>query len=107
MTVVSIQQQEFRTKFDEFWNWYPLKKGKPKARALFDKITSDGGLSTRTLCKDSGTYLDIHLEATPDELIDGAEKLFRSLIPPNQYTPDTTYCPHPTTWLNQGRWEDE
>ena len=95
--------------FEDFWKWYPLKRGKAKARALFKKITAPGGMDTYTVEKDSGMRLELHLEATPQELIDAAQAFWKTLPrkAADSYTPDTTYCPHATTWLNQGRWEDE
>ncbi len=108
----STDEDYLRAKFEEFWTWYPLKKGKAKARALFMKITAQGGYSTRTLDKDSGAYLELHLEAIPDEIIEAAKAFYKTFPrkggtdSSTYYTLDTTYCPHATTWLNQGRWED-
>lgn len=93
--------------FARFWEWYPLKKGKPKAREIFLKITAPGGYRTRTFDKDSGTYIDLHLTASPEQLVEAAKEFWKSLPSKGEsYTRDTTYCPHPATWLNQGRFED-
>ena len=66
--------------FDTFWEIYPRKAGKQRARAAWAKA-----LKT----------------ATAQEIIDGA-RAFAS--DPNR---DPQYTPHPTTWLNAGRWEDD
>lgn len=94
--------------FAEFWKWYPLKKARPKAMALFMAITGPGGYETKTLNKDSGSYIPIHLAATPDEIIEGAKRFWKSLpaVSATSYKRDTSFCPHPATWLNQGRWSD-
>ena len=101
---------ERATAFNEFWKWYPhnpSRKSKAAARSLFMKITSPGGVSTRTKNKDSGGYIDIHLEATPDEIIAGC-KIFRQGLTDRQtYKVDSTYAPDAVVWLNGGRWDNE
>ena len=90
--------------FEEFWRVYPLKKGKPLAQAKWDAITN-GGLRTRTLDRDSGQYVEIELQASPAELIDGAQRYRDRQINRNTFQIDPYTC-HPSTWLNQGRWLD-
>lgn len=69
--------------FDTFWSAYPRKVGKEKARTSF-----------RAAIKK--TTLEIMLSAI--------EMQNRS----DQWRRDGgQYIPHPSTWLNQGRWEDE
>lgn len=95
--------------FNSFWQWYPhhpARKKKPAARQLFMKITSKEGHQTRTLDKDSGRYIELHLKATPEEIVEGAKEFWKSLPKKEGYTPDTTYCPAAEVWLNGGRWED-
>jgi hypothetical protein len=93
--------------FDDFWLAYPKRVGKPLARAKWEAIVN-GGLTTRTLDKDSGTYVAITLEATAQELVDGAKRYAKSQIDPNTYglKDGGRFTLHPSTWLNQGRWED-
>lgn len=67
--------------FDEFWAFYPRKIGKGGAKKTWQKIT-------RTV--------------KPDQIIDGARRMSQD---PN--LPETQFIPHPSTWLNEGRWEDE
>ena len=67
--------------FEKFWSAYPRKEGKQKARAAFDKVT---------------VSLDVLLEAIEQQKQSA------------QWSKDGgQYIPHPTTWLNGKRWEDE
>ena len=70
------------TGFDEFWDAYPRKVGKKKARAKFAAAVKAAGDAQR--------------------IIDGAERL---ACDPN--LPDKQFIPHPTTWLERGGWDDE
>ena len=106
MTVHHIHTQAATATFDDFWQAYPRKIGKPLARAKWEAITGPG-LETRTLDRDSNTYVEITLTATPDEILEGAKRYTKSKMDPNTYKIDTKYVCHPATWLNQGRWEDE
>ena len=67
--------------FDQFWDAYPRKEGKQKARQAFAKVTAP---------------LDVLLEAI--------EKQKKS----DQWSKDGgQFIPHPSTWLNGKRWEDQ
>ena len=68
--------------FDKFWLIYPRKEGKQDARKAFAKIKPDDDL------------LNTMLEAV--------QKQKQS----DQWS-DPRYIPHPATWLNGKRWEDE
>jgi len=94
--------------FEDFWQHYPRRVGKPLAKAKFDAITGSG-LETRTLDRDSNTYVEITLTATPDEILDGAKRYRKSQIDLQTYKlkDDGRFTCHPATWLNQGRWLDE
>src|SRR3990167_6037243 len=94
--------------FDDFWAVYPRKVGKPLARAKWDAITN-GGLHTRTLDRDSGSYVEIELSATPAELVEGARRYAKSQIDPNTYRlkDGGRYVLYPATWLNKGRFLDD
>lgn len=67
--------------FDNFWAAYPRKIGKLKAKASYIKA----------------------LRLTTEETI---MKALVSWLPSVKGT-EEKYIPHPTTWLNQGRWDDE
>jgi len=108
VTQLTLPQED---RFEEFWKWYPLKKGKAKARTLFNLITRPGGYDSMTVLKEGGETIGkmpIHLEATADELIEAAKQFAKSfvVVVNDRYKTDLTYCPHATTWLNQARWED-
>ena len=67
--------------FDKFWAAYPRKVGKEAARRSFQKV-----------------------KVPVETLLDAIEQQKRSA----QWTKDNgQFIPHPATWLNQGRWEDE
>lgn len=67
--------------FERFWSVYPRKVGKQSAKRAFEKVK-------------------VPLET----LVTAVERQKCS----DQWTRDNgQYIPHPTTWLNQGRWDDE
>ena len=72
------------TRFDTFWSAYPRHEGKNKARASFDKLRPD------------------------DELLNTIINAIALQKQSDQWKRDGgQYIPHPSTWLNQKRWEDE
>src|SRR5699024_3443709 len=68
--------------FEDFWNVYPRKIAKKEAGKKFAKAVKDG--------------------TDPNTIIAGAKTYEASVVGKEQ-----KYVAHPTTWLNQGRWEDE
>lgn len=72
------------TGFAEFWSAYPLKKAKATAEKAWAKL-KPGAELTATILSAIATQ-----RASADWQRDGGQ-----------------YIPHPTTWLNQRRWEDE
>jgi hypothetical protein len=76
------KQQE--TQFETFWSAYPRKEGKGAARSWWAKKKPASDLV--------------------DQMLVSVEGWKRSL----QWQRDNgQYIPHPNTWLNQSRWEDE
>ena len=70
--------------FDVFWQAYPRKVGKGASRKAWEKIKPDENLKNK--------------------IITAVEQQKKS----KQWTKDEgQYIPHPATWLNQERWEDE
>lgn len=69
--------------FDAFWNAYPKRVGKGQARKAF-----------AAACK----------IADPNEIVHGALRFSDHVK--NEGT-QMRYVPHPSTWLNGERWEDE
>jgi hypothetical protein len=67
--------------FAEFYMAYPRKVGKDAARRSYERVVRKIG---------------------PDVLLAAAR---RYSADPN--LPEKQFIPHPATWLNQGRWEDE
>ena len=75
--------------FDEFWLAYPRKVGKADARRKFD-------LAVGTLRRRG--------EPEPLAYILGSlEKIKRSA----KWRDEPEFIPHPSTWLHQGRFDDE
>ena len=69
--------------FDEFWKAYPKKVGKADARKAFAKAIKIADLDTMLQA----------IEAQKES---------------DQWSRDNgKYIPNPSTWLNQGRWDDE
>ena len=71
-------------RFEKFWEAYPRKVGKDAARKAFDKRKPDDLLLTSML-------RSIEIQARSEGWRkDGGQ-----------------FIPHPSTWLNEGRWQDE
>lgn len=68
--------------FDAFWSAYPRKTAKKDARKAFDKVP----------------------RSEWDKLIPAVEE---QKVSAQWQKENGRFIPHPTTWLNQGRWEDE
>lgn len=70
--------------FDAFWKAYPKKVAKAKARMVWGKLNIDDKLFSQVMAA-------LKLQRQSDQWAkDGGQ-----------------YIPHPTTWLNGQRWEDE
>ena len=75
---------ERKAAFDRFWALYPRHEAKQNAQKAFDKINPDADL-LNVICA-------------------AVEQWKKS----EQWTKDGgQFVPHPATWLNQHRWEDE
>ncbi len=70
--------------FDAFWKAYPRKAGKDEARKAFDKRKPTPELLNAILAA-----IEVQRQSL-DWQKDGGQ-----------------FIPHPATWLNQGRWQDE
>jgi len=68
-----------RSRFLEFWHEYPRKVGKGAAEKAWDHIHPDVVLADRIL----------------------------AAVASAQWSNETKFIPHPATWLNEKRWEDE
>jgi len=69
-----------RNGFDEFWTVYPRRTAKGAARTAYGRALA---------------------RAPAAHIIEGAARLRDD---PNR---DPAFTPHPTTWLNQDRWDDD
>ena len=76
-------QDKHISAFDDFWGACPNKKAKLKAQQIYSKLIKDKVVDENTLLKAMQNYA----ASVKHE--------------------DPKYICHPTTWLNQGRWEDE
>lgn len=77
-------KEEQEQRFNSFWEAYPNKKAKAAARKAWDKLRVDDALLALIL-----TALQKHKQQ-PAWTKDGG-----------------AYIPHPATWLNGRRWEDD
>lgn len=77
----TIVQNKFEPEFQEFWKIYPRRSGKAAAQKAFVKA-----------CQTVG----------PEVVLAGAVRFAK-----DPYLPTKQFIPHPATWLNQGRWDDE
>lgn len=110
MNVVTLQQPQ-KGSFDAFWLAYPRPRrmGKLMAQAKWDKIVSGDGLYTRIFDRSTEQYMDVHLKASPEEIIAGTQAWEKTIRKPNTYSEyiiEPRYMPLPATFLNQGRWLD-
>ena len=80
----ALRGQEKASMFDTFWEVYPRKVGKGAARKAWDKLDLTWDLVSTIL--DAVSKQQTWAQWTRD----GGQ-----------------YIPHPATWLNQQRWEDE
>ena len=76
---------KYSADFLKFWDSYPRKIGKGKAWDSWRKIRPDDSLSEKILAS-----VVQHKETDPQWTKDGGQ-----------------FIPHPATFLNQARWEDE
>lgn len=76
--------------FAEWWKAYPRKVGKQAAERAYRK-------ARQRICRATGRSPP---EAR-DMLLEAAQAF--AVTPRGQ----GAFCPHPSTWLNQGRWEDD
>ena len=99
-------QEAVGARFEEFWRYYPRKVGKAVAKAKYIEIVR--GCTTRTLQRDSQTFIGLELQATEEQLIQAVQKWVDSMIDKKTFkrTVEDKYLPHAETWLNKGRFED-
>ena len=86
-----------------FWHHSQRKVGKIKTLKLFDDICQRGGHDTQSYVKDSNSYMPLHLEATPEQLVE-AMKLYAE--EERAKGTEDKYILHPLTFLNSGRFGD-
>ena len=75
------QNQDLDAAWNTFWRLYPRKVGRSAAQRVFLRAAAKVG---------------------PDVILDGVVRFAND---PN--LPEKQFIPHASTWLNQGRWEDE
>lgn len=83
-----LSRQALDEAFARFWSVYPKKVAKPKAKERFDRILKRG-------------------QATAEVLITGAERYAAEVARRQPAADGRVPMAHPTTWLNEGRWQDE
>lgn len=83
-SITKVMKLDYSALFDMFWKAYPRKVAKDAARKAFDKR------------KPTQELLDEMLKAISYQMTDDQWK-----------KDDGRFIPHPSTWLNEGRWMDE
>lgn len=81
---LSVSEVEAKTDFDEFWDAYPKKVGKPKAKLAFSKA----------------------VKTTSPKIIIAGAKRYAASISAKGDDPRGTYTKHPQGWLTDERWND-
>ena len=83
---ISPKQDETHSddEFDKFWQAYPRKQGKQTARRSFAKARKSAAIA---------------------EIMAGLNA--HNAVWPKASDPRAQYIPHPSTWLNEGRWGDD
>lgn len=69
--------------FDKFWQFYPRKIGKRAALKAFSR-------------------LDAEEQSAAVEMAEAFGEAMQHVLASNR-----CFIPHPSTWLNQGRWDDD
>ena len=82
--IVPPKGEKEKTEFDLFWDAYPNRKGKGAARKAFENAIKKG--------------------VTAQRLIDAVN---RQRCGAQWMRDNGQYIPHPATWLNQERWDDD
>ena len=82
------QSPSAKKQFSEFWQAYPRKTAKAGAEAKFLKLVKAGKVSG-------------------DDLTAGAKRYAAEVAKRGPTQDGRIAICHPTTWLNNGRWEDE
>lgn len=83
-----ISKERLEKGFDNFWDKYPRKVSKAKAKDSFNKV------------------FDGKQEEEAKQIYKDIMKKLQEYTNTRQWR-DPTLIPHATTWLNQRRWEDE
>lgn len=80
ITVKTETTKEYIDRFEQFWKKYPRKVAKPNAQKAWLKIKPDDALT---------------------------EKMIAAINRQELCNSEIKFVPHPATWLNNRRWEDE
>ena len=80
----SEKSTAFVVQFERFWEAYPKKKGKGAASTAFRRAMLGGAKFDEVMLAVAG-----HIQNDPDWKREGGQ-----------------FIPHPSTWLNQKRWQD-
>jgi uncharacterized protein YdaU (DUF1376 family) len=78
--IPNTHNKEYIDRFDIFWKQYPRKVAKPNAQKAWNKIK-------------------------PDDVV--LKKMLDAINQQGLYSKEIQFVPHPASWLNAQRWEDE
>ena len=71
--------------FEKFWALYPRRTGKLAAWRVWERVSRKCPVATE----------------------DGIIAALQKQLDGGHFSTDVKFVPHPRTWLNQGRWDDE
>ena len=71
--------------FEQFWALYPRRTGKLAAWRVWERVSRKSPVVTE----------------------DGIIAALQKQLDGGHFSTDVKFVPHPRTWLNQGRWDDE
>ena len=108
MSLIPFPQPEM-SEFDEWWQLQFHKTGKVIAKAKWDAITSPQGCQTRILDKSTNEYIHVHLQASPQEILDAQKRQNKAFFERHGYNNEREkqFLPRPVTWLNRGGFLDD
>ena len=92
--------------FEDWWALQVHKTGKLICKAKWDAITRPEGYHTTIIDKSTGDHVQVHLQATPEEILEGQRRQNKELFRNGPSEDDKQFLKRPQQWLNQGGWLD-
>lgn len=112
MTNLLQMPQTEQALFDEWWKLQFHKVNRLLCRAKWLEIISPEGHATQIKDKSNNTYMDAHLQASPQEILEAQKRQNKRFFTQYgtsgpKYEEAKKFLRRPQQWLNQGGWMDE